>query len=63
MARDHSKNIEGYPDLTAFYAIRRADRELERKNRAEINKKGYKNYKKKRKKNKSKKNYKKMEEK
>lgn len=63
MARDHRKNIEGYMDLTAYEAIRRADRDLERRKYDEIHKKTKKNNKKKYKKKKDKKNFKKMEEK
>ena len=63
MARDHRKNSEGYMDLTAYEAIRRADRDLEIRKYDEIHKKTKKINKKKHKKNKNKKNIKKMEEK
>ena len=62
MSRDQRKNAEGYIDLTAYYAIERADRDLERKRNNESNNKNKKIYKKTYKKKKSKKNFKKMEE-
>lgn len=42
MSRDARKNIEGYMDLTAYEAILRADKELEKRDRKKANKKGHK---------------------
>lgn len=42
MKNDYMKNAEGYMDLTAYAAIMKADRDLEKRDRKKANKKGHK---------------------
>lgn len=63
VARDHRKNSEGYMDLTAYEAIRRADRDLDRRRYHENTSENDNNNKKINKKKKDKKNITKLEEK
>lgn len=42
MTKNYRKNAEGYMDLTAYEAIIKADRDLEKRDRKKANKKGHK---------------------